>query len=356
MKKHNFSAGPCILPNTVFENASNAILNFNNSDLSLIEISHRSKDFVDVMDEAEKLVKEILDVPSGYSVLFLQGGASMQFLMVSYNLMKLNNGKAGYLDTGTWSAKAIKEAKIFGEVDVVASSKDKNYNYIPKDFKIEKGLDYFHCTSNNTIFGTQINNFAEVDCPLVCDMSSDIFSRKIDISKFDLIYAGAQKNLGPAGATLVIVKDEILGKTSREIPSMLDYKTHISKSSMFNTPPVFSIYVSMLNLRWLKQNGGLEWIQQRNEAKSNLLYKTIDESAIFEGAANFDDRSKMNATFLLKDTQLENEFLKLCDQNGINGIKGHRSVGGFRASMYNALPLESVKVLVEIMNQLEKTK
>jgi phosphoserine aminotransferase len=355
MKKHNFSAGPCILPNTVFEEASKSILNFNESNLSLIEISHRSKGFVDVMDEAEQLVKEILNVPNGYSVLFLQGGASMQFLMVAYNLMK-SNGKAAYLDTGTWSSKAIKEAKLFGEVNVVASSKDKNYNYIPKDFKVGKGFDYFHCTSNNTIFGTQINDFARVDCPMVCDMSSDIFSRKIDVSKFDLIYAGAQKNLGPAGATLVIVKDEILGKTNREIPSMLDYKIHISKDSMFNTPPVFSIYVSMLTMRWLKAKGGLDWIQNRNEQKANLLYNTIDQSSIFEGAAQLSDRSKMNATFLLNDNKLEAEFLKSCEDNGINGIKGHRSVGGFRASMYNALPMESVEVLVDIMNELEKTK
>ena len=275
--------------------------------------------------------------------------------MVAYNLMK-SNGKAAYLDTGTWSSKAIKEAKLFGEVNVVASSKDKNYNYIPKDFKVGKGFDYFHCTSNNTIFGTQINDFARVDCPMVCDMSSDIFSRKIDVSKFDLIYAGAQKNLGPAGATLVIVKDEILGKTNREIPSMLDYKIHISKDSMFNTPPVFSIYVSMLTMRWLKAKGGLDWIQNRNEQKANLLYNTIDQSSIFEGAAQLSDRSKMNATFLLNDNKLEAEFLKSCEDNGINGIKGHRSVGGFRASMYNALPMESVEVLVDIMNELEKTK
>lgn len=355
MKKHNFSAGPCILPDSVFQEASKSILNFNESNLSLLEISHRSKGFVDVMDEAEQLVKEILNVPSGYSVVFLQGGASMQFLMVCYNLMK-TNGKAAYLDTGTWSSKAIKEAKLFGDVNVVASSKDKNYNYIPKGFELEKGLDYFHCTSNNTIFGTQINDFVNVDCPLVCDMSSDIFSRNIDISKFDLIYAGAQKNLGPAGATLVIVKDEILGKTGRTIPSMLDYKTHISKGSMFNTPPVFSIYVSMLTMRWLKSNGGLDWIQKRNEQKANLIYSTIDNSSIFKGAAEVSDRSIMNATFLLDDSKLEAEFLKSCDDNGINGLKGHRSVGGFRASMYNALPIESVQVLVDIMNELEKTK
>lgn len=353
MKKHNFSAGPCILPQTVFKEASESILNFNNMDLSLIEISHRSKDFVEVMSEATSLVKELLNVPEGYSVLFLQGGASLEFLMVAYNLMKVD-GKAAYLDTGTWSTKAIKEAKLFGHVDIVASSKDKNYSYIPEMKQLDGEYDYFHCTSNNTIFGTQMKSFPNVNCPLVCDMSSDIFSKTIDVSKFDLIYAGAQKNLGPAGTTLVIVKDEILGKTGREIPSMLDYKTHISKDSMFNTPPVFSVYVSMLTLRWLKENGGVEWIENLNNKKAELLYSTIDNSSIFNGSANIKDRSTMNATFLLNDNNLESEFLSLCDKNGINGLKGHRSVGGYRASMYNALPLKSVQVLTEIMNQLEK--
>ena len=353
MKKHNFSAGPCILPQTVFKEASESILNFNNMDLSLIEISHRSKDFVEVMSEATSLVKELLNVPEGYSVLFLQGGASLEFLMVAYNLMKVD-GKAAYLDTGTWSTKAIKEAKLFGHVDIVASSKDKNYSYIPEMKQLDGVYDYFHCTSNNTIFGTQMKSFPNVNCPIVCDMSSDIFSKTIDVSKFDLIYAGAQKNLGPAGTTLVIVKDEILGKTGREIPSMLDYKTHISKDSMFNTPPVFSVYVSMLTLRWLKENGGVEWIENLNNKKAELLYSTIDNSSIFNGSANIKDRSTMNATFLLNDNNLESEFLSLCDKNGISGLKGHRSVGGYRASMYNALPLKSVQVLTEIMNQLEK--
>lgn len=355
MKKHNFSAGPCILPQSVFKQASESILNFNELNLSLIEISHRSKDFVEVMDEATALVRELLNVPKGYSILFLQGGASMEFLMVAYNLMNID-GKAAYLDTGTWSSKAIKEAQTFGQVDIIASSKDRNYNYIPKGFDIKSGYDYFHCTSNNTIYGTQINTFPVSNCPLICDMSSDIFSRKIDVSKFDLIYAGAQKNLGPAGATLVIVKDEILGKTARKIPTMLDYRTHISKESMFNTPPVFSIYVSMLTLRWLKSNGGINWIEQINNSKADLLYSTIDKSNIFEGSAQIEDRSKMNATFLLKDNSLDNEFLKMCAKNGINGLKGHRSVGGFRASMYNALPLESVQVLTDIMDELEKSK
>ncbi|MGC6470899.1 MAG: 3-phosphoserine/phosphohydroxythreonine transaminase [Flavobacteriales bacterium] len=352
MKKHNFSAGPCILPQEVFEQAAASILNFNNSDLSLIEISHRSADFVQVMDEAISLVKELLDVPEGYSVLFLQGGASLEFLMVAHNLMKVN-GKAAYLDTGSWSSKAIKEAKLFGEAIVVGSSKDKNYNYIPKNYSIPSDVNYFHCTSNNTIFGTQIKSFPKTNVSVVCDMSSDIFSQKINIADFDLIYAGAQKNMGPAGTTLVIVKDEVLGKTGREIPTMLDYRTHIAKESMFNTPPVFAVYVSMLTLRWLKQNGGIEWIENINNRKAKLLYDTIDNSSIFEGCANREDRSNMNATFVLNQNELEQRFNTLCLENGINGLKGHRSVGGYRASMYNAMPLESVQTLVDIMNDLE---
>ena len=353
MKKHNFRAGPCILPQQVFKEASSSILNFNNLDLSLIEISHRSADFVAVMDEAIQSVKELLDVPSGYSVLFLQGGASMEFLMVANNLMKIN-GKAGYLDTGAWSSKAIKEAKLFGDTQVLASSKDKNYSYIPKGYKIPSDLDYFHCTSDNTIFGTQMKDFPNTDVITVCDMSSDIFSRKIDVSKFGLIYAGAQKNLGPAGTTLVIVKDEILGHTGREIPTMLDYNTHIAKDSMFNTPPVFPIYVSMLTMRWLKENGGIEWIENINKQKAEFLYNTIDKSSIFKGSASIEDRSTMNATFLLTNDALKDEFSKMCADGGINGLKGHRSVGGYRASMYNAMPLDSVQVLVEIMNELER--
>jgi phosphoserine aminotransferase len=353
MKKHNFSAGPCILPQQVFKEASSSILNFNNLDLSLIEISHRSVDFVAVMNEAISLVKETLNVPSGYSVLFLQGGASMEFLMVAYNLMK-TNGKAAYLDTGAWSSKAIKEAKLFGDTQVVGSSKDKNYSYIPKGYSIPTDANYFHCTSNNTIFGTQMKSFPCTEVNVVCDMSSDIFSRKINVSDFDLIYAGAQKNLGPAGTTLVIVKNEILGHTGREIPTMLDYRTHISKESMFNTPPVFPIYVSMLTLRWLKENGGIEWIEKRNNQKADLLYNFIDTSPIFEGSAAIEDRSTMNATFLLTDNSLESEFNKMCLEGGINGLKGHRSVGGYRASMYNAMPLESVQVLVDIMKELER--
>ncbi|MBT5858445.1 MAG: 3-phosphoserine/phosphohydroxythreonine transaminase [Flavobacteriales bacterium] len=354
MKKHNFSAGPCVLPKDVIQKASEAIINFNNDSLSLIEISHRSKPFVDVMEKARSLVKELLEIPEGYSVLFLQGGASLEFLMVPLNLMKKENGKAAYTDTGTWAKKSITEAKSLGEVIVVGDSSDKNYNYIPKGYKIPKDVDYFHCTSNNTIFGTQIKDFPEVPSLMVCDMSSDIFSRKIDVSKFDLIYAGAQKNMGPAGTTLVIVKDEILGKTGRNIPTMLDYNTHISKDSMFNTPPVFAIYVSMLTLQWLKDHGGLDWIEEINKQKAELLYNEIDRNPLFEGVANNEDRSFMNVTFTLTDQTKSEQFDQMWVAAGMNGLKGHRSVGGYRASIYNALTLESVNVLVETMKKLEK--
>ena len=353
IKKHNFSAGPCVLPKDVIQKASEAIMNFNNDSLSLIEISHRSKPFVDVMEKARSLVKELLEIPEGYSVLFLQGGASLEFLMVPLNLMKKENGKAAYTNTGTWAKKSITEAKSLGEVIVVGDSSDKNYNYIPKGYKIPKDVDYFHCTSNNTIFGTQIKDFPEVPSLMVCDMSSDIFSRKIDVSKFDLIYAGAQKNMGPAGTTLVIVKDEILGKTGRNISTMLDYNTHISKDSMFNTPPVFAIYVSMLTLQWLKDHGGLDWIEEINKQKAELLYNEIDRNPLFEGIANNEDRSFMNVTFTLTDQNKSEQFDQMWVAAGINGLKGHRSVGGYRASIYNALTLESVNVLVDIMKNLE---
>jgi phosphoserine aminotransferase len=352
MKKHNFSAGPCILPQEVLKKASKAVLNFNNIDLSLIEISHRSADFVAVMDKATDLALELLDLKDkGYTALFLQGGASLEFLMVPYNLMK-KDGKAAYLDTGAWSSKAIKEAKLLGDIEVVASSKDKNYNYIPKDFKVPSDVDYFHCTSNNTIYGTQIKEFPETNGLLVCDMSSDIFSRKLDFSQFDLIYAGAQKNMGPAGATLVVIKDDILGNTNRQIPSMLDYQIHIDKESMFNTPPVFSVYVSMLTLEWLKDLGGIEAVEKLNNAKAELLYNEIDRNPLFEGAAAVEDRSNMNVTFLLKEETKKDQFDAMCKDAGINGIKGHRSVGGFRASIYNAMPIESIQVLVDIMKKL----
>ena len=352
MKKHNFSAGPCILPQDVLKKASEAVLNFNNDNLSLIEISHRSAPFVDVMEKARSLVLELLDLnDKGYSVLFLQGGASLEFLMVPYNLLTVN-GKAAYLDTGTWSSKAIKEAKLLGNIDVVASSKDKNYNYIPKNYKIPADADYFHCTSNNTIFGTQMKSFPKTEGLMVCDMSSDIFSRQLDFSQFDLIYAGAQKNMGPAGTTVVIIKEDILGKNGRQIPSMLDYKVHISKDSMYNTPSVFAVYVSMLTLQWLKDLGGIKAIEKINNAKAELLYNEIDRNPLFRAASEKEDRSTMNATFLLTDDSLKEKFDAMWKSAGINGLNGHRSVGGYRASMYNALPLESVQVLVDIMKKL----
>ncbi|MCF6346706.1 MAG: 3-phosphoserine/phosphohydroxythreonine transaminase [Flavobacteriaceae bacterium] len=352
MKKHNFSAGPCILPQEVLKQASEAILNFNNDDLSLIEISHRSPAFVKVMENARSLVLELLNIENkGYSVLFLQGGASLEFLMTPYNFLK-TNGKAAYLDTGTWSSKSIKEAKLLGNIEIVASSKDKNYNYIPKDYHIPTDADYFHCTSNNTIFGTQMKSFPKTDSLLVCDMSSDIFSRQLDFSQFDLIYAGAQKNMGPAGATLVVVKEAALGKTGRIIPSMLDYQVHISKDSMFNTPSVFAVYVSMLTLQWLKNLGGVAAIEKINNAKAELLYGEIDSNPLFQGVTEKEDRSYMNVTFTLTNESLKDKFDMMWKGTGINGLGGHRSVGGYRASMYNALPLESVQVLVDVMRKL----
>ncbi|MDA1009423.1 MAG: 3-phosphoserine/phosphohydroxythreonine transaminase [Bacteroidetes bacterium] len=352
MKKHNFSAGPCILPQEVLRQAAEAVLNFNNDDLSLIEISHRSQPFVDVMDKAQDLVKELLEVPEGYSVLFLQGGASLEFLMVPLNLMKVD-GKAAYTNTGVWAKKAIVEAKSVGEVIIVGDSSDKNYNYIPKGYHIPSDVDYFHCTSNNTIYGTQMKEFPICPTLMVCDMSSDIFSRKVDVSKFDIIYAGAQKNMGPAGTTLVIVKNEILGKTGRKIPTMLDYNTHISNESMFNTPPVFPIYVSMLTLQWLKNLGGVTEMEKINQQKADLLYNEIDRNPLFVGTAAKEDRSNMNVCFLLTDNSKEAVFNAMWQEAGISGIEGHRSVGGYRASIYNAMPLESIQVLIDIMKKLE---
>ena len=352
MKKHNFSAGPCILPQEVLRQAAEAVLNFNNDDLSLIEISHRSQPFVDVMDKAQNLVKELLEVPEGYSVLFLQGGASLEFLMVPLNLMKVD-GKAAYTNTGVWAKKAIVEAKSVGEVIIVGDSSDKNYNYIPKGYHIPSDVDYFHCTSNNTIYGTQMKEFPICPTLMVCDMSSDIFSRKVDVSKFDIIYAGAQKNMGPAGTTLVIVKNEILGKTGRKIPTMLDYNTHISNESMFNTPPVFPIYVSMLTLQWLKNLGGVTEMEKINQQKADLLYNEIDRNPLFVGTAAKEDRSNMNVCFLLTDNSKEVVFNSMWQEAGISGIEGHRSVGGYRASIYNAMPLESIQVLIDIMKKLE---
>lgn len=352
MKKHNFSAGPCILPKEVMQKASQAVLELDGIGLSLIEISHRSKEFVAIMENARSLALELLGLEGkGYQALYLQGGASMQFLMAAFNLLEK---KAGYVNTGTWSQKAIKEARMFGEIVEVASSQEQNFNHIPKGYKIPSDLDYLHLTSNNTIYGTQIKEFPETDVPLVCDMSSDIFSRQLDFSKFDLIYAGAQKNMGPAGTTLVVVKEDILGKVSRKIPSMLDYKVHISKESMFNTPPVFAVYVSMLTLQWLKDLGGIAAIEEINERKANLIYSEIELNPVFSGIAAKEDRSNMNATFNITDDELKDLFDNMCKEAGISGINGHRSVGGYRASMYNALPIESVGVLVDIMSELEK--
>ena len=353
MKKHNYSAGPCILPQEVFQKSAEAILDFNNSGLSLLEISHRSKDFVAVMDEARDLALELLDLKGkGYQALFLHGGASLEFLMVPYNLMKVD-GKAAYLDTGTWASAAIKEAKLFGDVTVVASSKDENYSYIPKGFTVPNDVDYFHCTSNNTIFGTQIKEFPTVSIPMVCDMSSDIFSRVLDFSKFDIIYAGAQKNMGPAGTTLVVIKEEILGKSGRVIPSMLDYEKHIKAESMYNTPAVFPVYASLLTLQWLKKIGGIAAVEKLNQAKANLLYTEIDRNPYFKGAAKVEDRSNMNVVFLLDNEDHTELFDSMWKAAGISGLPGHRSVGGYRASMYNALPIESVQVLVDVMKDFE---
>ena len=350
MKRHNFSAGPCVLPKPVMKQASEALIDFDNG-LSLIEISHRSKPFVDVMEQARSLALELLGLEGkGYKALFLQGGASTQFLMVALNLLEK---RAGYLNTGTWSDKAIKEAKIYDDIYEVGSSKSAGFNYIPKGYEIPEDYDYFHCTSNNTIFGTQMKKFPNSPIPMVCDMSSDIFSRTLDFSKFELIYAGAQKNMGPAGTTLVVVREDILGKVSRKIPSMMDYKVQIGKGSMFNTPPVFPVYASMLNLQWLKDLGGIKAIEEENEKKARLMYSEIDLNPLFKGYSVKEDRSNMNATFTLENENLKETFEAMIKETGINGINGHRSVGGYRASMYNALTLDSVKVLVEIMSELE---
>lgn len=350
--KHNFGAGPCILPQTVFEEAAAAVLDFNG--LSILEVSHRHKDFVAVMDETIELVKKALNVPTGYSVAFMQGGASLGFTIAALNMMR-DQKRAGYFNTGTWASGAIKEAKKVGvDVAVLASSEDKNFNYIPKDYTIPSDLDYVHFTSNNTIYGTQYKQFPQTDLPLVCDMSSDIFSQVIDVSKFDLIYAGAQKNLGPAGATLYIVKDEQLGKsTSPFMPSYLDLKQQVDKESMLNTPPVFSIFVSLLNLRNLIANGGVSEMEKRNIAKANLLYQEIDRNPLFVGTVNKEDRSNMNVTFTLLDAAHSADFDALWKGAEIVGLPGHRSTGGYRASLYNALPIESVQVLVDVMKHFE---
>ena len=349
-KVHNFSAGPSILPEKVFEQASSSISNFNSKGLSILEISHRSKDFVDVLEEARSLALEIASLDKNeYSCLFLQGGASMQFLMTAYNFLNKN---AGYINTGSWSTKAIKEAKLFGNVTEIASSSDKNFNYIPKEININDTYDYIHITSNNTIFGTQFNTFPNTNSPLIVDMSSDIFSREIDYSQFDLIYAGAQKNLGPAGATMVLIKNSLLEKVKRDVPSMLSYKIHIDKDSSFNTPPVFPIYCILLNLRLIKQEG-LDNISVKNKIKANLIYDEIDRNKCFSGFSEVSDRSQMNATFNMNEGFDMELFNKICSNNNISGINGHRSVGGYRASIYNALPIESLNVLVDSMKEFE---
>ncbi len=353
MKKHNFSAGPSILSKEVIENTAKAVQDLNGIGLSVMELSHRGKEFQAVMDETVALFKELLDIPDNYHVLFLGGGASMQFCMIPFNLL---NKKAAYLETGTWAKKAIKEAKGFGEVDVVASSADKNFNFIPKDFKIPEDADYFHITTNNTIFGTEIFEDYDSPVPLVADMSSDIFSRPVDVSKYAMIYGGAQKNLGPAGATFVIIRDDILGKVDRFIPTMLNYQTHIDQGSMFNTPPCLPIYTCMETLRWLKKLGGVKVMQKMNHEKADLLYGEIERNPLFEGTAEKDSRSIMNICFVMKPEyqELEKEFLEFATAKGMVGLKGHRSVGGFRASTYNALPKESVQALVDAMQEFEK--
>lgn len=352
MKMHNFSAGPCILPQEVMEKAAQAVVELDNSGLSLIEISHRSPAFIDIMDRATSLVLELLDLKDkGYTAMFLQGGASTQFIATAYNLLE---NKAGYCNTGTWSTKALKEAKLVGEAIEVSSSKDANFNYIPKGFDIPSDLDYLHITTNNTIFGTQYKALPETNTTLVADSSSDIFSRELDFSKFGLLYAGAQKNMGPAGTTLVVVREDILGKVSHQIPSMLDYKIHADKGSMFNTPPVFAVYTSMLNLEWLKNKGGIAAIEKENEAKAALMYSEIDRNPLFDGFAAKEDRSTMNATFTLNTPELKDTFEAMAKEAGLNGINGHRSVGGYRASMYNALPIASVQALVDVMKTLEQ--
>lgn len=353
MKKYNFGAGPSILPQEVMKATADACVEFGDTGLSLMEISHRTKDFQAVMDEAQALFKELLDIPEGYSVLFVGGGASLEFCMVPYNLLEK---KAAYLNTGVWAKKAMKEAKLFGEVVEVASSADANYTFIPKDYEIPADADYFHITTNNTIYGTEIREDLDSPVTLVADMSSDIFSRKVDVSKYGLIYGGAQKNLSMAGVTFVIVKDEILGHVSRAIPTMLDYRTHVEKGSMFNTPPVVPIYCALQNLRWIKAQGGVEEMERRAKERAALLYAEIDRNPLFRGTAKAEDRSLMNICFVMNDEYKEHEaaFLAFAQARGMQGIKGHRSVGGFRASCYNAMSVEGVKALIACMQDFEK--
>jgi len=353
MKKYNFGAGPCILPREVIEKTANAILDFNGIGLSIAEISHRSKDFQPVMDEAMALVKEVLNVPEGYSVLFLGGGASLEFCMIPFNFLVK---KAGYLNTGVWAKKAMKEAKLFGDVVEVASSADENYTYLPKNFDVPTDLDYLHITTNNTIYGTEYHKDLDVPVRLIGDMSSDIFSRPVDVSKYNCIYGGAQKNLSMAGVTFIIIKDEVLGRVQREIPTMLDYRTHIKKGSMFNTPPVVPIYTALENLRWIKANGGVEAMEKLAKERADIVYGEIDRNKLFRGTVKYEeDRSYMNICFVLNDeyADLQDEFFKFATERGMVGIKGHRDVGGFRASCYNAMTVEGCKALVETMKEFE---
>ena len=352
MKKHNFSAGPSILAPEVFQKASQALLDFEGTGLSVIEVSHRSTEFVRVIERARALALEIAGLDDSYTTLFLQGGASMQFLMVPYNLLEI---KAAYIDTGTWANKAQKEAALFGNAEVIASSKADGYKYIPKNVTVPTDANYLHITTNNTIYGTEFHSLPQTDIPLVADMSSDIFSRPLDYKQFSLIYAGSQKNLGASGSTLVIVKKDILGKVSRKLPSMMDYQLHIKNDSMFNTPSTFAVYVNLLVLEWIQAQGGLQALGKRNQAKADLLYGEIDSNPLVVGYANKEDRSLMNVVFNLTDESTKERFDALCKEANISGIKGHRSVGGYRASIYNALPLESVQVLVDVLKEFERT-
>lgn len=351
---HNFNAGPSILPQEVFQQAAAAVLNYNDTGLSILELGHRTSTFQAVMDEARELVRELMQLDNDHEVLFLHGGASTQFMQVPMNLLDEKNC-AAYADTGVWGIKAIKEAKLFGKVEVVCSGKDSNYTVIPKDFAVPNDATYFHITTNNTIYGSQWQKIPKTSVPLVGDMSSDIFSRVIDFNAFDLIYAGAQKNMGPAGVNLVVVNKNILGKTKRAIPTIMDYRNHIKEGSMLNTPPVFAVFVCLLTLRWLKKNGGVAAIEKLNEAKAAALYREIDENPLFTGTVAKEDRSKMNACFVMNDPSMEADFLQYAKENNIVGIKGHRLVGGFRASLYNALPITSVEVLVSAMKEFALT-
>lgn len=353
MKKHNFSSGPAILPQSVMEEAAKAVVDWNGIGLSVLEVSHRSKEFTAVMEEAQALTKELLHIGDDYSVLFLTGGASSQFYMTAMNLLEQEE-TACFIDTGNWSAKAINEGKVFGNIEVVASSKDRDYVYIPKDFSLPKTAKYLHITTNNTVQGTQFHTIPEVNIPIVADMSSDIFSRPIDIKKYGLIYAGAQKNMGPAGTTMVIVRKDLVGQLKRQIPTILDYKTHVNKGSMFNTPPVFPVFVSMLTLRWLKAQGGVEAMEKVNIAKAKLLYDEIDRNSCFRGRVEKEDRSLMNVTFFAASPELEKSFYAICEAENISRINGYRTIGGFRASIYNAMPMSSVEHLVDVMQRFEE--